>query len=262
MSSKRPEFANGEIYHIYNRGVDKREIFNNDSDRFRFISSLLEFNKKESVKIRYCKDRFGLKRSANSAEGREGDKKLVDILAFCLMPNHYHLVLRQESDNGVSLFMQKIGNGYTGYFNKKHGRDGLGSLFQGKFKAVHVDKNDQFLNLVSYIFTNPLSIFDPGWKESGSSNPQEAVIFLNSYRWSSYLDCIGINNFPSVTDQEFIFNLFKDNIDNLIDNDENKDGPANEEVFESIKKAVEGWILYKSEMRTGTAQVADLLLEQ
>ncbi|MFA7714621.1 MAG: transposase [Candidatus Paceibacterota bacterium] len=254
MPSKQPEFINGEVYHIYNRGVDKRVVFSNDSDHFRFIASLLEFNKKEPVKIRYCKNRFGLAEHPESEyTGETRVEKLVEVLAFCLMPNHYHLILRQITDGGISLYMQKNGNGYTGYFNKKYGREGMGSLFQGKFKAVHVAENDQLLNLVIYVLTNPISIFEPGWKEKGSSSASEAINFLNSYRWSSYLDYIGVNNFPSVIDKEFLLNVFE-GADFL----ENKESDVD---LKNIKKAVEGWILYKSKADDGSNEITDLLLE-
>lgn len=126
-------------------------------------------------------------------------KLLVDILAFCLMDNHFHLLLRQRKERGIVTFMQKLGTGYTNYFNKKYTR--VGSLFQGRFKAVLLEKESHFLYLPFYIHANPLAVLAP----SERANPEKALQFLASYRWSSYPDYIGKKNVPSVTSRDFLW---------------------------------------------------------
>lgn len=127
----------------------------------------------------------------------------MEILCFCLMPNHYHFLLRQLVDGGVTEFMRKIGTGYTNYFNLKNNR--VGALFQGKFKAVQLEKEAHLLYLPHYIHLNPLDIRMPEWRERKIRSVGNALKFLESYQWSSYLDYIGKKNFPSVIVSDFIF---------------------------------------------------------
>ncbi|MFA7152043.1 MAG: transposase, partial [Candidatus Paceibacterota bacterium] len=216
-------------------------------------SCLFELNDKKMIKMRSrISGRLKRKRNIGKLETCTGDtcayierERIVEILAFCLMPNHYHLVVHQLVENGITLFMKKLGNSYVGYFNEKHNRKGLGSLFQGPFKAVHVADNDQFLNLASYVFANPIGISDPEWKNRGVSDPERSIEFLNSYPWSSYLDSIGIKNFPSVTQREFLLNSFDDNCS----------------AENSIKANVEGLVLRNFDSQGKLISIDDLLLE-
>ncbi|MBI2626457.1 MAG: transposase [Candidatus Nealsonbacteria bacterium] len=240
MPSKRLQFNTGGFYHIFNRGVEKRNIFQQISDYFRFISCLFELNDKNFVVMR---DRIENRKERKNNRGATpvNRKPLVEVIIFCLMPNHYHLVLRQLVDGGISLFMKKLADSYVGYFNLKHNRKGMGSLFQGRFKAVHVKDDKQLLALICYIFTNPVELIEKNWKEMGVKDIKKVIKFLESYRWSNYLDCIGISNFPSVTKKDFIIE-FLDGTD-------------------KIKKLVEDWILYKTELKTGLEKIKDLTLE-
>lgn len=196
---KRPQFETGEIYHIYNRGVEKRKIFLKDEDYFRFIHDLFEFND-----IIPAGKFFIFGGSTSEYVGTEKRKRelLVEILAFCLMPNHYHLLLRQLQNKGITKFMKKLDTGYAMYFNKINKR--VGPLFQGIFKAVLIDKQAQFYHIPYYIHLNPLELIMPNWKEEGIKDFQKAEQFLESYRWSSYLDYIGKKNFPSVISDKFL----------------------------------------------------------
>lgn len=187
------------------------------------------------------KERKERKRKIHTGETGVSKKPLVEIMVFCLMPNHYHLILRQLVDGGISLFMKKLSNGYTGYFNEKYKRKGIGALFQGCFKAVQVENDRQLMALVYYIFTNPIELVEKNWKEGGVKDLKKAIKFLESYRWSSYLDCIGISNFSSVTKRDFIVEFFG--------------GP------DKIKKSIKDWILYKTELRSGFEKIKDLVLE-
>ena len=206
---KNPKFVDGQIYHIYNRGVDKRKIFLDDSDHFRFTHDLFEFNDTEPALNLYYKlpnyqsYEVSLRKIKNDRKPRE---LLVEILAFCLMPNHFHLLIKQKQDNGITDFMRKLGTGYTNYFNKKYNR--AGSLFQGLFKAILVNREPHFIHLPFYIHVNPLDLIAPEWRKGEIKNIKKAINFLENYRWSSFLDYIGKNNFPSVTRREFLLEFF------------------------------------------------------
>lgn len=200
---KRPAFVINEIYHIYNRGVDKRNIFLDDHDRFRFIHDLYEFNDEQPAQNIYYRNIYEVSPRKIEQPRR---KLLVEMLAFCLMNNHFHFLLRQKRENGISKFMRKLGTGYTIYFNQKYERSG--ALFQGLFKAVLVKEESQLLHLPYYIHFNPLDFIVPRWRDGEIKDINKAIKFLETYRWSSYLDYIGINNFPSVTHRDFLLKFF------------------------------------------------------
>ena len=142
---RKVPLVTGEYYHIYNRGVDKRVIFADHADLNRFFICLSEFNSVEPVGSIYAKSFATKKKKYNS-------KRLVDFIAYCLNPNHYHLLLYQVTDGGISEFLKRLNGGYTNYFNKKHKR--VGSLFQGTFRSSHVDSNEYLLHLSAYINLN------------------------------------------------------------------------------------------------------------
>jgi len=191
---QRPQFVTNEIYHIYNRGVEKRTIFLSGRDYQRFIRSMEIFNDISPA--------TNLHRPCLKSDFKQR-KPLVEILCFCLMPNHYHLLLRQLVDGGITEFMRKIGTGYTNYFNLKNNR--VGPLLQGKFKAVHLEKEAHLLYLPHYIHLNPLDLSMPEWREKKIRNVEGALKFLESYNWSSYPDYIGKKKFSSVITPDFIF---------------------------------------------------------
>ncbi|MBU1179135.1 transposase [Patescibacteria group bacterium] len=173
--------------------MDKRKVFLNNKDYRRFFYSIKDFNDKNSSINLFRR----VSVSGNTIDvGNRISHKIVDreplveIVSFCLMPNHFHFILRQIEDWGVSRFMQKMGIGYTNYFNQKYERNGV--LFQGKFKAVLIDR-DAYLNyLKQYVYLNPLDIIEPGWKEAGLKNWRKAKKFLESYRWT---DCKDYNEY-------------------------------------------------------------------
>jgi len=198
---KNPQFSNGEIYHVYNRGVEKRKVFMDDFDYLRFIYGLFMFNDKDAVlnALYYFNPRSSEITSQKIENENKSRKLLVDILIFTLMPNHFHLLLRQKKENGISKFMQKLGTGYTNYFNKKYER--VGGLFQGGFKARLVKEDAHLLHLPFYIHTNPIDILNYGSRTSIMDG-------LEKYRWSSFRDYIGKENFPSVTNRKFYLEFF------------------------------------------------------
>lgn len=187
---RRTPFLVGEIYHIYNRGTDKRIIFKNDRDYRRFIFLLYICNNTVSVRT----DNL-LQQGQSLLElfGVDREDTLVDIGAFCLMPNHFHILLHEKTENGISQFMKKLLTAYSMYFNTKYDRSG--SLFEGPFKSKHIDI-DKYLNWIfSYIHLNPVKLIDPNWKEDGISDPKSAKNFMKDYKYSSYYDYF-IDNRP------------------------------------------------------------------
>jgi len=114
------------------------------------------------------------------------DNTLVDIGAYCLMPNHFHLLLHEKVDGGISTFMKKLSTAYSMYFNKRYER--TGALFEGRFKAQHADNNEYLKYLFAYIHLNPIKIIDPKWKENGISDKKAGLDYLEKYPFSSYID--------------------------------------------------------------------------
>jgi REP element-mobilizing transposase RayT len=142
MPNRKEKFVEGEYYHVYNRGTDKRSIFMDSEDLTRFIKSIDEFNVVQPIGSIY----------ENSFVKDKDRKRLVNIICYALNPNHFHFLLTPLVENGVEKFMQKLGTGYTMYFNNKLKRKG--SLFQGTFKSVYVDSNEYLLHLSVYINLN------------------------------------------------------------------------------------------------------------
>ena len=201
-----------ELVHVLSRGVDKREIFMNDQDYLRFIHDLFEFNDRALVNnnfYKFLKNRNSVLAGQKIKDKRKTRKLLVNIHAFCLMPNHYHLLLSAKVENGVSKFMQKLNAGYVLYFNERYQR--RGTLFEGRYKSVFIKTDAHFIHLPYYIHLNPLDLTNPEWRNREIKNYKEAVSFLNSYRWSSHMDYAGISNFPSVTQRDFLLKFFGGN---------------------------------------------------
>ncbi len=202
-----------EMIHVLDRGVDKRKIFLDTQDHFRFIHDLFEFNDEDSVNTAFhsFKRKYGEyydvgHRNIKVERERKRRKMLVDILAFCLMPNHYHLLLTPRVQNGIALFIKKLNGGYAKYFNIKYKRKG--ALFEGRYKRVIIKNEAHFIHLPYYVHFNPLDLITPEWRERKLSNFKKAMNFLNTYRWSSHLDYAGEKNFPSVTQRDFLLEFF------------------------------------------------------
>lgn len=193
---RKVKFVKNNFYHIYNRGVEKRSIFQDDNDRWRFLQGLFLFNDEKNsfnllwhLEQKKRKATFGLLKDILK---EQGDKRsnLVNIIADCLMPNHFHLILEEIRENGITLFMHKLGTGYTKYFNKRYQR--VGSLFQGTFKAVLIDKEDYLRYLLVYInVVNPGELIEPFLKENGIKNPEQIIKFAGEYPWSTNQEHLG-----------------------------------------------------------------------
>ncbi len=179
--SRSIQFAPNEFYHVYNRGTEKRDIFLSDTDYQRFLCLLYVANGDKPVDLKLQG------RTLYEVEQKEFDKgeAMVAICGYALMPNHYHILLQERIEGGISNFMRKVGTAYTMYFNAKNERSG--ALFQGKFKAKHIDDDVYLKYLLAYIHLNPLSLLDSNWKE-GKIDAHAAKEFLTGYQYSSFLD--------------------------------------------------------------------------
>lgn len=177
-----------------------------DKDYYRFIHDLFEFNDQQRVQSNFR--RFNAKSHAVGVRAikRRERKLLVKIHAFCLMPNHYHLLLSPMIESGVAMFMQKLNGGYVQYFNQRHER--AGTLFERKYKSVLVDSQAHFIHLPYYIHLNPLDMVAPEWRERKINDLSKALDYLDGYKWSSHLDYSGKQNFPSVTQRDFLLEVF------------------------------------------------------
>lgn len=148
---RKTPLVTDEIYHIYNRGTDKRIVIIDQEDLDRFYQSMIEFNTTNAIGSIYEKSKRDSGHPMSKNQSEIG-LPLVEFISYCLNSNHYHFILKQKVDRGVERFMQKIGNGYTKYFNNKYKRSGV--LFQGKFKSILVDSNEYLLHLSAYVNLN------------------------------------------------------------------------------------------------------------
>ena len=184
MSMRKINFAPGEYYHIYNRGNSKQKIFNNKEDYQRFIFLLFVSNTSENSRF------FNLYRNSH-LDLFKIDRKdtLVDIGAYSLMPNHFHILIKEKDEGNITKFMQKLSTAYVMYYNQKYKR--TGSLFEGRFKSQHANTDRYLKYLFSYIHLNPIKLLQKDWKEKGIQNIEKSFIFLDSYKFSSLVDYMG-----------------------------------------------------------------------
>lgn len=188
-----------ELYHALNRGVDGRYLFLDGRDYARFVHDLYEFN--DSRPINNLSYRFDIKGLRNPYFPRDERDRIVDIHGWCLMKNHYHLLLSERVEGGLSLFLRKLNVGYANYFNERRKRKG--TLFQGRTKKILIGNEAHFLYVLHYIHLNPLDYLKGAeeWRhrsKNGIKNIRAGLLYLDGYRWSSYLDYLGKKNFPSV----------------------------------------------------------------
>jgi putative transposase len=193
-----------DLYHALNRGVDKRQIFMDDGDCVRFIHDMYAFNTTRPAVNTRRDNMFGLVNQT-----LELDQRLVDIHGWCLMGNHYHLLLSPCFENGLSLFLRKLNTGYANYFNARYTR--VGTLFQGRTKKILIDSDSYMLHILNYIHLNPLDLKENtvAWREGQIEDHKSALEFLKAYRWSSYQDYVGIKNFPSILRTDFFTEVFE-----------------------------------------------------
>jgi putative transposase len=194
MAKRKTQFVPGEFYHIYNRGNGKQNIFYSDKDRYRFLQAMYLSNFTEAkLNIGFLerhKNGYTLADIEKIAkENNILQKPLAKIFSDCLMPNHFHFLLQEIQENGISNFMQRLGTSYAKYFITKYERPG--SLFQGRFKAVHIKSDYQLRYLIAYINAiNPAQIIEPKLKEKGIKDFKKVWVKINDYKWSTHFEFI------------------------------------------------------------------------
>jgi putative transposase len=192
MPTRKIQFAPGEFYHIYNRGNARQNIFYEEKDMYRFLQAMYISNSNGLI----CgveqleKDKSGYTLAEIQkifVKNKITPNTLVKICADCLMPNHYHFLLQETQENGISTFMQRLGTSYAKYFTTKYDRPG--SLFQGRFKAVHIKSDYQLRYLITYINAiNPAQLIEPNLKEEGIKNFEKVWEEINNYKWSTHFE--------------------------------------------------------------------------
>ncbi len=217
---RKDPFITGEYYHIYNRGIDKRIIFKLKRDYERFVMLLYVANSNKSFNLSDLLSEKKFNKNFEEIMFLDKGDPLVSIGAWCLMPNHFHLLIRQEVDGGITKFMKKLGTAYSMFFNIKYQR--TGSLFGGLFKSKLIGNDDNYMRqLFVYIHLNPLEIEFPDWKNLiDKKHPKKWKDFLKNYPYSSYQDYIEvqrpegnilkIDSFPDYFEE-------KDSFENFID---------------------------------------------
>jgi putative transposase len=194
MPLRKIPFVNGQVYHIFNRSVDLKSVFIDKRDCERVIR-LLDFYQVGSPPIRYSKFvKATGELKKYFAESLEKMQKVVDLICFCLMPNHFHLLLRQKEDEGIFRFVRNFQIGYSKYFNEKRKRSG--ALFQGQFKAVRIENDEQLVHVSRYIHLNPYS-----------SYVVKDLSDLEEYPWSSYPEYV--SDIEGICQKELVFSLIK-----------------------------------------------------
>lgn len=173
-------FSLDEWYHCFNRGVEKRKVFENGLDADRFLMALYLANSDEPM------DLFSIRKpKLDHVLIENRGSPVVAIGAYCLMPNHYHLLLKEIIEGGITLFMRKLGTAYTMYFNAKYER--VGNLFMKPFRARHVGTDSYFQRVLEYIHCNPAEMYAPGWKSGKVKNMRSLSKQLLEYPYSSLI---------------------------------------------------------------------------
>src|SRR3989344_1975540 len=196
-----------ELYHALNRGVEKRILFLDNMDRARFVHDLYEFNDTAPAGNAYR--RFSPMMEIRSPSFTTPRELIVDVHGWCLMGNHYHLLLSERVESGISLFLRKLNVGYAMYFNEKYKRSG--TLFQGRTKKIRITSDAYFLHILHYIHLNPLDFLKEAksWRQMRVGSHAAALKHLQNYRWSSYADYCGKKNFPSIISKQLFGDVFK-----------------------------------------------------
>lgn len=184
MGYRRVPFAVDEYYHCYNRGVDKRVVFGRKKEYQRFQELLYLANDTRPIQRSFLENYvheeiFSLPRL----------QPIVAIGAYCLMPNHIHILIREIIDGGISRFMHKVGTGYTMYFNIAHQR--VGNLFVKPFRSKHVDSDVYLQHVGNYIHLNPAELSEAGWKTGVVKNMRALEVAMREYPYSGFADYNG-----------------------------------------------------------------------
>lgn len=190
----------GDIAHVCNRGIEKRKIFLDKKDYERFTENLFLLNNKPG-KIRTTKNIF------TTNDDIPKQEKLVEVLKWSLLPNHYHLLLYESLEGGILEFTKRLGNAYTKYFNiKNNGRSGY--VFQNRAKIIPIIDEKQYSYIPFYIDMNPLDLIFPDRKNISLQNNKKAIDFLKTYEWSSYKDYFGNGKRKMIINKDLFYQNF------------------------------------------------------
>lgn len=209
---RKIKFLPDQYYHVYNRGTEQRVIFLDAADHQRFTRTMGEY--------------------------RHG---MVAIVAYVLMPNHFHLLIRPRSEDSLSRYMHRLGTSFTMYFNARYERSG--SLFQGRFKAVVMESTEQLLHVSRYIHGNPV-------KAKMEHTLEERMRLLELYSWSSYPDYVG-GRTGGVIDKELLTEFFLDLPSNIIKPEKSKIVEAQPRFKKEYREFMRQWLeeIVKAEPR-------------
>ncbi len=197
MPGRKTPLVNNEIYHIFNKGIASQPTFLNKREYARAIETV-RYYQNINTPVKYAKFLILSTDERRKLLGQfmKQRKWLVDIIAFCFMPNHFHFLMKQLVDNGISKFMSNFTNSYTRYFNTKHDRNG--PLFTGKFKSVRIETEEQLIHTSRYIHLNPLTSYIVKTTED-----------LEKYPYSSFLEYMEINT-AGLCNKDILLPFFKD----------------------------------------------------
>jgi len=199
MGNRLTPFVADQWYHCFNRGVDKRRTFMDVRDYERFLMLMYACNNAQAVHVSNFEQGIRSKRLSELLK-KPREQQLVYFGAYSLMPNHYHMMLREKMDGGISSFMRKLGTAYTMYFNIRHERTGI--LFQGVFKSKHIDDDQYLSRVLSYIHANHAELHEPKWKSGVIRNRIALEKFLLEYRYSSLNDYTNIRAESTILDMQ------------------------------------------------------------
>ena len=188
MSLRKQNFAPDEFYHLYNRGTEKRIIFQDTEDYQHFLYLMYVCNTIKNIKLRDIGQNF------------DRGETLVNIGAYCLMPNHFHILVHEKTEGGISKFMLKLMTRYSMYFNKKYKR--TGKLYEGVFKSKHANTDNYLKYLYAYIHLNPAKLIDKNWKEKRGQNATKLLQYVFDYTYSSIKEYIN-SKFEILNPSEF-----------------------------------------------------------
>lgn len=194
-------YGHMELWHALNHGIEGRDLFLDSQDYARFVHDLYEFNDSAPAGNAYRLFDTSDVMDIVNPSFRKMREMLVNIHGWTLMKDHYHLLLSECVENGISLFLRKLNVGYANYVNQRYGRKG--TLYRGRTKKVHIEREAHFLYILHYLHLNPLDYLSGAemWRlrsKKGIRSLEESLNYLDTYRWSSYLDYSGQKNFPSV----------------------------------------------------------------
>jgi putative transposase len=185
MERKVP-FVKDEYYHLYSRGVDRRVVFETPVQYQRFLLLLFLCNGKEAVHMANVLRKYQGESLLNIYADERPEESLVHVLAYALMPNHFHLVVKETGEGNISKFMSKVMTAYSMYFNTVNHRSG--PLFTRPFRSKHINDDEYLRWVLSYVHLNPLDIYQNNWENSCLADTEGASQFLREYRYGSFRD--------------------------------------------------------------------------